>query len=135
MLSGVSPCGTCQTSSPRSRLIADSTPYGGFTIGSPCTVRPALGPSAASLAGAASGCCCCGRCGASAAQQSPGPITSRNSCPASPDTYPMSENPFGGATSDRAPTAMLPACANTVCVSGSAADPGQLVAVDATMAP
>jgi len=47
----------------------------------------------------------------------------------------MSENPFGGATSDRAPTAMLPACANTVCVSGSAAEPGQLVAVDATIAP
>ena len=29
-LSGVSPCGTCHMSSPRSRLIADSTPYGGL---------------------------------------------------------------------------------------------------------
>src|SRR5437588_9641691 len=47
----------------------------------------------------------------------------------------MSENPFGGATSDRAPTPMLPAWAKTTWVSGSAADPGQLVAVDATIAP
>src|SRR5437773_9197172 len=44
--SGVSPCGTCQAMSPRSRLIAVSNPYGGFTIGRPCTCVP-LGGAAA----------------------------------------------------------------------------------------
>src|SRR5829696_8554843 len=82
MLSGVSPCGTCHMISPLSTFIAVSTPYGGFTIGSPCTLRPADGPpSAGTLAGGGGGVDCWGgRCGASAAQQSPGPITSRNSC-------------------------------------------------------
>src|SRR5437016_14555588 len=46
----------------------------------------------------------------------------------------MSENAAGGATSDRAAT-RFDACANTVCVSGSAADPGQFVAVPAPIAP
>ena len=39
-LSGVSPCGTCQTISPRSRLIAEIVPYGGLRIGRPSTVSP-----------------------------------------------------------------------------------------------
>jgi potassium efflux system protein len=34
-LSGVSPCATCHISSPRSRLIAESIPYGGLTMGRP----------------------------------------------------------------------------------------------------
>ncbi len=46
----------------------------------------------------------------------------------------MSENPGGGSTSDRA-DGVLPACAYTTCVSGSAAEPGQLVAVPAPTAP
>src|SRR5207244_13246799 len=37
--SGVSPCATRHVISPRSRLIAANVPYGGFTIGSPCTFR------------------------------------------------------------------------------------------------
>ena len=35
--SGVSPCGTCHIISPLSRSIAESTPYGGLTIGRPST--------------------------------------------------------------------------------------------------
>src|SRR3954451_5849742 len=46
----------------------------------------------------------------------------------------MSENPCGGATSER-DVGALPACAYTTCCSGSAADPGQLVAVPAPTAP
>src|SRR5438093_920724 len=46
----------------------------------------------------------------------------------------MSEKPGGGATSDRAAT-RLDACANTVCNSGSYAEPGQFVAVPAPTAP
>src|SRR5437016_5241733 len=46
----------------------------------------------------------------------------------------MSEKVEGGATSDRAAT-RLDACANTVCVSGSYAEPGQFVAVPAPIAP
>ena len=46
----------------------------------------------------------------------------------------MSENPCGGATSERV-DGMLPACANTTCISGSAAEPGQFVAVPAPTAP
>src|SRR5271154_7089143 len=77
MLSGVSPCATCQVISPLSRLIAASVPYGGLKIGSPCTVKPPAPPSGAGLAaglaelggvgtgGAAE------RRGPSAAQQSP----------------------------------------------------------------
>src|SRR5688572_22279658 len=38
--SGVSPCGTRHLIAPLSRSIAASTLYGGFTIDSPCTVRP-----------------------------------------------------------------------------------------------
>src|SRR4029453_538398 len=47
----------------------------------------------------------------------------------------MSEKPAGGATRERALAPMLPPWANTVWVSGSYAEPGQLVAVDAAMAP
>src|SRR5216684_4938160 len=36
MLSGVSPCGTCHTISPLSRLIAQLRPYGGLPSGKPC---------------------------------------------------------------------------------------------------
>src|SRR6266850_5899820 len=121
MLSGVSPCGTCHISSPRSRLMAERMPYGGFTIGSPCTVKPpppvaggfagAACPEpveGAAAVGAAGAAGAVGRGGASAAQQSPGPRTSRNSCPPRPDTYLMSEKPGGGATSDRA-DGVLPA--------------------------
>src|ERR1700722_9538261 len=36
-LSGVSPCATCQTISPLSRLIAVMRPYGGFSSGNPLT--------------------------------------------------------------------------------------------------
>src|SRR5258705_4553140 len=116
MLSGVSPCGTCHISSPRSRLMAERRPYGGFTIGSPCTVNPpppvagGLAGAPAAAVGAAGAAGAVGRGGASAAQQSPGPRTSRNSCPPRPDTYLMSEKPGGGATSDRA-DGVLPACA------------------------
>src|SRR3989442_9382241 len=46
----------------------------------------------------------------------------------------MSENVWGGATSDLALTT-FPACAKTVWVSGSYADPGQFVAVPAPIAP
>src|SRR5258707_9732843 len=72
MLSGVSPCGTCHRSSPRSRLIAASVPYGGFTIGSPWTLRPAPGPPSACAAGGGGGAVCCGRGGASAAATTDG---------------------------------------------------------------
>ena len=44
MASGVSPCATCQITSPLPRSIADSCPYGGFMIGSPCTVSPGAPP-------------------------------------------------------------------------------------------
>src|SRR5712692_2751820 len=133
MLSGVSPCGTCHISSPRSRLMAERTPYGGLAIGSPCTFRPpppVAGGLAAVPAGGVGAAGAVGRGGASAAQQSPGPNTSRNSCPAPLETYRMSENPGGGATSDRVP-GVLPAGAKTICSSGSAAEPGQFVAVPA----
>src|SRR5262245_61926654 len=126
MLSGVSPCGTCHTSSPRSRLIAERMPYGGLTIGRPCTLSPMADVAPAAALPAAAGAD--GRGGASAAQQSPGPSTSRNSCPPMPETYRISEKPFGGSTSDRA-DGVLPACAKTTCSSGSYAEPGQFVAV------
>src|SRR6185436_156729 len=42
MLSGVSPCAICQTSSPLFRSIAVMRPYGGLMIGSPCTNSPLL---------------------------------------------------------------------------------------------
>src|SRR6185503_1782714 len=95
-------------------------PYGGFRIDMPSTVsppaaaappRPAAGggggaataapPAAAPATDVAARCasnCACAR-GESAAQQSPGPSTSRNCWPAMPDTYLMSENPAGGSTS------------------------------------
>src|SRR6185503_15132788 len=44
MLSGVSPCGTCQRISPRFMSIAVSCPYGGFINGSPRTVGAAGAP-------------------------------------------------------------------------------------------
>src|SRR5437899_11272432 len=113
MLSGVSPCGTCHISSPRSRLIAERMPYGGLTIGNPCTTSPpppVAGGFAAAPAAGVGAAGSVGRGGASAAQQSPGPSTSRNSCPPRPETYLMSEKPGGGATSDRA-DGVLPACA------------------------
>ena len=56
MLSGVSPCGICHISSPRSRLIAASMPYGGLTIGSPCTLSPSAAPPPAGAAAGAGGC-------------------------------------------------------------------------------
>src|SRR4051812_24030985 len=40
MLSGVSPCATCQTFVPSFRFNAVMVAYGGFRIGRPCTVRP-----------------------------------------------------------------------------------------------
>src|SRR5262245_52009624 len=109
MLSGVSPCGTCHAISPRSRSILDKMPYGGFTMGKPCTFNPSTGGGAPAAVGGGGGGV--GRGGASAAQQSPGPSTSRNGWPPIPDTYLMSENPAGGSTSDRADAPMLPACA------------------------
>src|SRR2546428_13911442 len=72
--------------------------------------------------------------GASAAQQSPGPSTSRNGCPATPETYRMSENPAGGATIDLDP-GVFPAGAKTMCSSGSYPPPGQFVAVPPKIAP
>src|SRR5205809_7950301 len=72
--------------------------------------------------------------GESAAQQSPGPSTSRNGWPPTPETYRISENPAGGATIDREP-GVFPAGAKTMCSSGSYPPPGQFVAVPPTIAP
>src|SRR5579871_313971 len=138
--SGVSPCGTDHFNAPLSRSIAERTPYGGFTIGSPCTVRPAPAPPPGGVAAAGAGAVArasCARCavrGESAAQQSPGPSTSRNGSPAMPDTYLMSENPGGGSTTVRMP-GMLRASANARCSSGSYPPPGQFVAVPTVIAP
>src|SRR5438445_9652162 len=139
MSSGVSPCGACHMSSPRSRLIAESTPYGGFTIGRLWMVRPPSEAAGGLAVGGGAVDVLASRArsavrGASAAQQSPGPSTSRNGCPATPETYRMSENPAGGATSDLEP-GVLPAGAKTMCSSGSYPPPGQFVAVPPTIAP
>ena len=127
MLSGVSPCGTCHMISPRSRLIAESVPYGGFVMGIPWMFRGGTDGTGGEPAAGAGGGVFSGLCDrpASAAQQSPGPRTTRNGCPATPETYWISENPGGGATRDF-DDIVLPACAKTVCSSGSSADPGQL---------
>src|SRR5690349_24643099 len=109
-------------------------PYGGLTIGRPWTARPRAAPACAGALAAVGAAGAVGRGGASAAQQSPGPSTSRNSWPPMPETYRISENPGGGATSERA-DGVFPACAKTVCSSGSYAEPGQLVAVPAPIAP
>src|SRR5262245_9272906 len=56
MLSGVSPCATCQAISPLSISNAVMRPYGGLMSGSPCTVRaPPPPPSAAAAAVAGDG--------------------------------------------------------------------------------
>src|SRR3954464_14253643 len=51
-LSGVSPAGTCHTRSPRSRLRAESTPYGGLEMGRTSTVSPALATASSAGVGA-----------------------------------------------------------------------------------
>src|SRR5436190_7487826 len=48
MLSGVSPCAICQAMSPLFKLIAVFRPYGGLTIGNPCTFSPPPPPPASS---------------------------------------------------------------------------------------
>src|SRR5258705_6249370 len=111
-------------------------------IGSPWTFRPPPSVAGAAAAAAAGGAVAVALAssarsavrGASAAQQSPGPSTSRNGWPSTPDTYRMSEKPGGGATSDRTP-GMLPAGANTMWFSGSYPTHGQFVAVTTVMAP
>src|SRR3954447_3331259 len=91
---------------------------------------PAPPPTVGALAAAAAcagGAAAAARCapagatarGESAAQQSPGPMTSVNGRPASPDTYLMSEKFGGGGTSDPEVMPTLLALANAVCVSGS----------------
>src|SRR5262249_26480012 len=109
-------------------LIADKTPYGGFTIGNPWTFSP---PPARTGGGApGGGGSFSGRwvLPASAAQQSPGPRTTEKAWPPIPSTYRLSENFGGGAVNDLAP-GVFPAWAKIVCVSGSYAEPGQFVAV------
>src|SRR5262245_50085415 len=105
-------------------------PYGGLRIDRPSTVSP---PPAVAVTSAPDGprsCaawfCVCAR-GESAAQQSPGPMTSMNGRPATPDTYLMSEKPCGGVTSDVDVMPTLFALAKIVWSSGSYATPGQLV--------
>src|SRR2546425_13255161 len=89
--------------------MADRSPYGGLTIGSPWTsVRPP--PSPPPAGGAAAGALDAvgvddvagsarrlGSCGKSAALPNPGPSLTRNGCPARPNTYRISENPSGGS--------------------------------------
>src|ERR1700694_4572709 len=107
-------------------------------IGSPCTARPPPSPPPPAAGAGAAGAASVARSavrGESAAQQSPGPRTIEKGRPAMPDTYRMSENPGGGATSDRDPAPVLPPCTKAVRVSGSYAEPGQFVTVDAPMAP
>src|SRR5687768_9079577 len=111
--------------------MAASTPYGGFMIGSPCTVSPPAGsldvPATVSAAMAVEGrtgapaplAACAMARGESAAQQSPGPNTSTNGWPATPRTYLMSENPGGGVTSECVLIPAFDAGANATRVSGS----------------
>src|SRR5436190_17753939 len=86
---------------------------GGAAVAEP----PAAVPATDDAARCASNCACAR--GESAAQQSPGPSTSRNCCPAVPETYLMSEKLAGGATSDPDVMPTLFAFAITLCVSGS----------------
>src|SRR5712692_3572720 len=97
--------------------MAARIPYGGLTIGIPWILRPPPpssggGGAAASPAGdcapIAMGKSARVLCSESAAQQSPGPQTSTVGRPATPVMYRRSENPAGGAMSDRTP-AVLPA--------------------------
>ncbi len=100
-------------------LIADSTPYGGFRMDSPSTVRKLVfggGAASRAVVGAGSGAIC----GASAAEPKPGPSDATKGVPATPITYRISENPAGGATSEVAVMPAFAACAKAVWVSGSA---------------
>src|SRR5262245_3686572 len=100
-------------------------------IGRPSTVSPPAGSFDVAAAGAAAiaadgnsgapaplAACAIAR-GESAAQQSRGPNTSTNGCPATPRTYLMSENPAGGVTSECELIPALDAGAKAICSSGS----------------
>src|ERR1700738_1993482 len=86
--------------SPLSRLMAESTPYGGLTIGKTSAHSGGMGGPE----GAASGACGLVASGESAAVPKPGPSVSRNSVPSRPATYRMSENPAGGWRSENEET-------------------------------
>src|SRR5580658_2481488 len=103
MLSGVSPCATCQTIWPLSISIAVMAPYGGLNKGRPCTVSAPLAAAAPSAAG--------------------GGAISKS---ATPRMKFISDLPFAGGTRPRLVTSDLPYTYKR-CVCGSYDPPGQLV--------
>ena len=80
--------------SPLSRLMAEITAYGGFTMDRPCTFSPPMGPAAG--AGGVVGAATFFGWGASAALPKPGPSATRNSKSLRPIVYLMSVKPSGG---------------------------------------
>src|SRR5579863_2964638 len=105
-LSGVSPCATCQTMSPRFKSIAVIRPHGGFTMGRPITVKaPPPSPPRSTV----------GRWG-----DSPVDEDGRTW----PSTQSMSDLPTGGLTSPMGPISVFE-YTYRMPVSGSSEPPGQ----------